>query len=212
MTPLVLALALAVGQPVEVSFQGPLREAIRLIAKEGGLNVVVAAELDEPVQVDLHDVDAQAALESLGKVYGLSVQNEGTLWVVRRQAAAPRVAEPSATPTPVEPVVEKAPTPPSSLGRQGDLVSTGQPVVVRAGERVDTAIGYGGSVVLEPGAEVTGDAVSFGADVVGATRPWCAETPSLSAVRWSKKAPAACWAKRWPWGAPHWVRSWRRKR
>ncbi len=48
--------------------------------------------------------------------------------------------------------------------RAKDVVSTG-PVVVKANEVADTAVSYGGPVVVEQNAVVEGDAVSFGGDV-----------------------------------------------
>ncbi len=45
-------------------------------------------------------------------------------------------------------------------------VSTGGPVTVEKGSRVDTAVAYGGPVIVEEDAVVEGDAVAFGGDVV----------------------------------------------
>lgn len=48
----------------------------------------------------------------------------------------------------------------------GQVVSTGGPVVVAAGESVKDAVAYGGPITIESGARVKGDAVAFGGDVV----------------------------------------------
>ncbi len=45
-------------------------------------------------------------------------------------------------------------------------VSTGGPVTVEKGSRVDTAVAYGGPVIVEDDAVVEGDAVAFGGDVI----------------------------------------------
>ena len=45
-------------------------------------------------------------------------------------------------------------------------VSTGGPVTVEKGSKVDTAVAYGGPVIVEEDAVVEGDAVAFGGDVV----------------------------------------------
>lgn len=45
-------------------------------------------------------------------------------------------------------------------------VSTGGPVTVEKGSRVDDAVAYGGPVIVEEDAVVQGDAVAFGGDVV----------------------------------------------
>lgn len=48
----------------------------------------------------------------------------------------------------------------------GQVISTGGPVVVAAGESVKDAVAYGGPITIERGARVKGDAVAFGGDVV----------------------------------------------
>lgn len=45
-------------------------------------------------------------------------------------------------------------------------VSTGGPVTVEKGSHVDTAVAYGGPVIVEEDAVVAGDAVAFGGDVI----------------------------------------------
>ncbi len=49
---------------------------------------------------------------------------------------------------------------------RGQVISTGGPVVVAAGESVKDAVAYGGPITIESGARVKGDAVAFGGDVV----------------------------------------------
>lgn len=46
------------------------------------------------------------------------------------------------------------------------MVTTGQPLVVKKGTRVETAVSYGGSVTVEEDAVVSDDVVAFGGDVV----------------------------------------------
>ncbi|MBL9038742.1 MAG: hypothetical protein JNG84_09530 [Archangium sp.] len=163
---LLLAAVVTAGQPVELSYEGPLHEAIRRIADEGGLNVVVTTELAQPVKVHLKDLPASEALMSLSKVYGFTVEQEGALWVIRMPGAAGASGHlPSSALLPVAPRPPPAGMP-AAVQSRGDLVSTGEPVVVEAGSTIDSAIGYGGPVILERGAVVTEDAVAFGADVV----------------------------------------------
>ncbi|MDP1829830.1 MAG: hypothetical protein Q8L48_41575 [Archangium sp.] len=45
-------------------------------------------------------------------------------------------------------------------------VSTGGPVTIEKGSRIDTAVAYGGPVIIEEDAVVEGDAVAFGGDVI----------------------------------------------
>lgn len=51
-------------------------------------------------------------------------------------------------------------------GGRSQVISTGGPVVVAAGESVKDAVAYGGPITIERGARVKGDAVAFGGDVV----------------------------------------------
>lgn len=108
--PILAAVALAAG-PVSLQYEGPLKDALKEIAQKGGLNVVVAAPLNETVQVNLTDVSAEEALATVAKVYHLEVTHEGKLWVIR--AAGPADAKtpaPAASPVaPVPPVPPVAP-------------------------------------------------------------------------------------------------------
>jgi hypothetical protein len=104
MTVLPLLVALA-ASPVSLQFDGPLNQALKQIATKGNLNVVVPGGLDEPVQVNLSDVSAEEALESIARVYGLSATKEGKLWILRRVAPKPAAAtaEPPQPPEPAQP-------------------------------------------------------------------------------------------------------------
>lgn len=108
--PILAAVALAAG-PVSLQYEGPLKDALKEIAQKGGLNVVVAAPLNETVQVNLTDVSAEEALETVAKVYRLEVTHEGKLWVIRPAGAAPK-AEAVAPVVPVAPAVPAPPVPP----------------------------------------------------------------------------------------------------
>ncbi|GMU59724.1 MAG: hypothetical protein AMXMBFR34_14870 [Myxococcaceae bacterium] len=92
--PILAAVALAAG-PVSLQYEGPLKDALKEIAQKGGINVVVAAPLNESVQVNLTDVSAEEALQTVAKVYGLEVTKQGKLWVIRSAAPVPK-AESSA--------------------------------------------------------------------------------------------------------------------
>lgn len=82
-----LAAALAAG-PISLKYEGPLKDALNQIAEKGGLNVVVAGDLDETVQVNLPNVTAEEALATVAKVYDLEVTHEGKLWVIREKKHA----------------------------------------------------------------------------------------------------------------------------
>ncbi len=101
-----LAVALAAGSSssVSVKYDGPLKEAIRQIAESGGLNVVIASDLTEQVQVHLTDVAPEEALQTLGRVYDLQLTHEGKLWVIKR-GGADLAAIPPIPPVPPRPPV-----------------------------------------------------------------------------------------------------------
>ena len=220
MNTLLLSVALAASSSVSVKYDGPLKEAIRKIAENGGLNVVIASELTEPVQVHLTDVAPEEALQTLAKVYNLQVTHEGKLFVIRSAAAHGLPALPPLPPTPPPPLNSEAMPDPDDVrdaaeqardqaeaareraqeireqaeemaharreeaearieeakarveeararvDAERDVVATGGPMVVKSGETVESAIAYGGPVIVESNAVVLGDAVAFGADVV----------------------------------------------
>lgn len=92
-TTVMLAAALAAG-PISLKYQGTLKDALNQIAEKGGLNLVVAGDLDEKVQVNLPNVTAEEALATVAKVYDLDVTHQGAMWVIRQkkhQADAPAV-------------------------------------------------------------------------------------------------------------------------
>jgi hypothetical protein len=111
-----LILALAASPTVSVQFDGPLKQGLTTIAKQGGLNVIVVGDLEEPAQIHLTDASPQDALETVARVYGLEVTKQGSLYVLRRPVAGatvPATPVPSGAPAPpVAPVGPLALTPP----------------------------------------------------------------------------------------------------
>lgn len=255
--PILASMILLAQEPIAFQYEGPLKGALKEIALKGHINVVVAGDLDETVQVNLTDLSAEEALETMAKVYGLSITRQGKLWIVRERPEserpagaaapaaepsvpkAPAAASPPALPalpplpalparsappvpaTPAEPAspseseeapeeapsaVEVARSTVEQLEEQAaaareqaevlkdqaqelaearreqadalrevaeanaelarNRVSTGGPVRVEANTTVDSAIAYGGPVIIGPNAVVQGDAVAFGGDVV----------------------------------------------
>lgn len=222
MISLVLLATLTAAPTISIEFHGTLREALREVARKGGLNLVATGDLDSNAEVVLKDVSAEEALSSIAAAYELQVKHEGKLWVVKPAAQAVAAApSPPTAPVPamVPPVLPAAPQAEEGeteadrvrahaeklrdeadslrekaeelrdakqeeidaakqqararieearahTGSKDDLVSMNGPVTVKAGERVDSAISYGGSVTVERDARVDGDVVSFGGDVV----------------------------------------------
>lgn len=169
MTTMLMCMTLAASS---VEFEGSLKDALKHIAQAGELNLVVAGELDEKVEVQLADLPPGEALDALAKVYGLDVQKQGKLWVVRKAVAdsqsTPPVTEKVVATVEEKVVKEQVPIKQRSIGlskADGDVVSTGE-VRVRSGEHVKTAVSYGGPVVVERGGSVDDDAVAVGGDVI----------------------------------------------
>ncbi len=217
MFPIAVSLVLA-SSPVALQFDGSLKDAIKQIARQGNLNVVVAGDLNEPVQVNLTDIPADEALQTVSKIYGLELTHEGKLWVVRGHgavstASVPAPGAPVVAPSPPAPPVaisttdadddedaaqqardaaEKARDEAEALREKAqelaeaqrdqaeavrdmvrahaelnrNLVSTGGPVTVDKGSKVDQAVAFGGPVTIEEDARVEGDVVAFGGDVI----------------------------------------------
>ncbi|MBN1203375.1 MAG: hypothetical protein JXB05_00435 [Myxococcaceae bacterium] len=109
--------AASATKTLDVSFRGTLRDALKRIAEDGGLNVVATGELDTSVEVHLKGVTAQQALRTIARTYSLRLDEEGSIFTLRpmtgseKEAAATARAAPKAEapPTPSE---NKAPPPP----------------------------------------------------------------------------------------------------
>jgi|CXWL01.1.fsa_nt_gi hypothetical protein len=218
---LALAVALAASPKVSVEYRGTLRDALKVIAQKGEINLVVMGELSQPAEVMLKDVSAEDALETVAKAYQLDLKRDDKIWTLRERGAPTSTA----TKTPGGSLLEQA----ESLKQQaqalkeneGELkhqagaakgaaseraaelaeqakeraeelkeasqelnaaikeqahdlsndahaqrAAFGGPVVIKAGDRVESAVAFGGSVTVEEGAVVEDDAVAFGGDVV----------------------------------------------
>jgi cytoskeletal protein CcmA (bactofilin family) len=104
---------------IDVSFRGSLRDALKRIAEEGGINVVATGDLDTSVEVHLKGVTAHQALRTIARTYSLRMDEDGSIFTLRpltaseREAtAAARAAPPEAAPAPSE---YMAPPPPPGL-------------------------------------------------------------------------------------------------
>jgi hypothetical protein len=93
---------------IDVSFRGSLRDAIKRIAEEGGLNVVATGDLDTSVEVHLQDVTAEQALRTMARTWSLRLDEDGSIFTLRpltaseqKAAAAVTAPAPVAAPMPV---------------------------------------------------------------------------------------------------------------
>ena len=112
-----------------------LRDVLRAIGAEAGLNLVVDDRIDRRVTVSLEDVSAVAAVEFLAREYGLVVTQRGALIRVR--------------------LPDPPPAPPLAVSVRGDALSVDLDVadVREVARRLTEA--SGANVVLAPGTSGT---------------------------------------------------------
>jgi cytoskeletal protein CcmA (bactofilin family) len=77
---------------IDVSFRGTLRDALKRIAEDGGLNVVATGELDTAVEVHLKGVTAERALRTIARTYSLRLDEDGSIFTLRPMTAAEKEA------------------------------------------------------------------------------------------------------------------------
>jgi len=95
---------------INVGFRGSLRDALKRIAEDGGINVVATGDLDTSVEVHLKGVTAEQALRTIARTYSLRLDQDGSIFTLRPMTAAEKEAAPSsvAASTPA-PAPEAAP-------------------------------------------------------------------------------------------------------
>jgi len=99
---------------IDVSFRGTLRDALKRIAEDGGINVVATGELDTSVEVHLKGVTAQQALRTIARTYSLRLDEDGSIFTLRPMTAAEKEsaekgATASAAPSMPAPALPPAP-------------------------------------------------------------------------------------------------------
>ncbi len=115
------------AKSIDVSFRGPLRDALKRIAKDGGLNVVATGDLDTSVEVHLQGISGEQALRTLARTYSLHLDQDGSIFTLRPLTAAEKTASvaPPAPVLPAEPRALPPPVPPKppamELGSAGDV-------------------------------------------------------------------------------------------
>lgn len=106
---------------ITVAFRGSLRDALKRIAEDGGINVVATGELDTAVEVHLKNVTAEQALRTIARTYSLRLDQDGSIFTLRPMTAAEKEAASSGTaaatpapgPGPVPPMPPVAVAPPA---------------------------------------------------------------------------------------------------
>jgi cytoskeletal protein CcmA (bactofilin family) len=90
----------AAAKAINVSFRGTLRDALKRIAEDGGLNVVATGELDTSVEVHLEGVTAPQALRTIARTYSLRLDEDGSIFTLRPMTAAEKNAAQQASTQP----------------------------------------------------------------------------------------------------------------
>lgn len=96
----ILLASAALAEPsrqIDLEFKGTLREALKKIAAEGRINLIITGDLAEPAEVVLHDASPEEALETVAKAYHLRVTQQGNMWTLRPMTEEEKKAA-SATP------------------------------------------------------------------------------------------------------------------
>ena len=104
----------AEAQPrISLNYRGPVSEAVKRIADDAKLNVVVRGNLQETGDFHFENVPAQEALETLATAYGLVLEQHGSVFTVRPPTAA-EAAKKQSAPRAVLALPPMPPLPPSS--------------------------------------------------------------------------------------------------
>lgn len=138
--PIISSLILLAPGSISLQYQGPLKGALKEIALKGNINVVVAGSLDESVQVNLTDVSAEEALETVAKVYSLEVTKQGKLWILRERPALPAATPPALAAPPALPgEVAKPPVPPTPTADEAQMAAANTDADEEAGSPEELA-------------------------------------------------------------------------
>jgi hypothetical protein len=108
---------------VSLNYRGPLREAVKRIADDAKLNVVVRGGLDEEGDFHFENVPAEEALSTLASAYNLTLEQHGTVFTLRPLTGpevalqASKVMRSGSPPAALAPIPPIPPLPPiSSVG------------------------------------------------------------------------------------------------
>jgi hypothetical protein len=102
---------------ISLNYRGPLAEAVKRIADDAKLSVVVRGGLQEPGDFHFENVPAQEALATLAAAYNLVLEQHGTVFTLRPLTGAEQVVqikktEARAQLSPLPPIPPVPPVPP----------------------------------------------------------------------------------------------------
>src|SRR5712692_2430114 len=94
--------AAGAGSPKRISIQyrGPLNDALKKIAAEGGINLVASGDLNQDAEVYLKGVSPEEALRTVATAYHLKIDQSGSIWTLRPMTDEERLAPPAPAPPP----------------------------------------------------------------------------------------------------------------
>src|SRR5215467_980769 len=102
------ALAATPAKKISIEYRGPLKDALKKIASQGGINLVASGDLSEEVEVLLNEVSPEEALKTLAVTYHLRIDRSGSIWTLRPMTAAEQVAMPAPPQPPSPPEADES--------------------------------------------------------------------------------------------------------
>jgi hypothetical protein len=85
---------------ISIEYRGPLKDALKKIAAEGGINLVATGNLNQEVEVYLKGVIPEDALRTVANAYHLRIDQSGSIWTLRPMTDEERLAPPAPPPPP----------------------------------------------------------------------------------------------------------------
>lgn len=177
--PLLLLTQAAFAGPVTLRHEGTVKDALKAIAAQAGVNLIVIGELKEPMEVQLTDASAEEALSTVAAAAQLHVERSGTIWTVRamsdeekKNPLSPAPVElPSETAAQNEDTLEDARDEAKALEAQKLALAKEQAKVEKRLRRQfkgkgsdDDVVKTGGALTVAEGQSV-GNAVAYGGPV-----------------------------------------------
>lgn len=89
---------------VTLKFQGTTKDALKAIAAQAGVNLIVVGDMKDPMELYLNDASAEDALATVARSANLHVEKSGSIWTVRAMTDAEKEAAKNA---PAETVKEE---------------------------------------------------------------------------------------------------------
>ncbi len=102
---------------ISIEYRGPLKDALKKIAAEGGINLVASGDLNQEAEVYLKGVSPEEALRTVANAYHLRIDQSGSIWTLRPMTDAERLSQPPSPPPPPPPPRDSEATEPAPRDR-----------------------------------------------------------------------------------------------